>query len=902
MTQEFHLSITALGDDRYLIRTEDAAAGVPVAQAQVEWPVAEWLQMAQPAMDDPVLGLLQGQVDLSDRASGLHQLGQVLYQALFHDEAIRESWLRAQGIAQNRNEILRLRLGFKDSRLQRLPWEVLRHEQQPITTRGNQTFARYAANLLVTQTAELPALSGVDDTIRGLMVIAGPHDQERLQLLQEVHQVQATLAASTTQSTAIQIDILEQPDRSQLAQQLEHGNYQVLHYAGHSDFGSNGGDLSLVNRQTGLTERLSGDDLAGLLVNNHVALTIFNSCRSGHTAGDDADMDWRSQNLVQALVNRGVPSVIAMAERIPDAVAIAFTRLFYQNLRHGFPIDVSLSRTRQGLIASFGSDQHYWALPILYLHPEFDGYLTRRDRAADAQLNPDVLAAPEPDAPGLVPNGDSDAMPEEAMPEEGSLAEPPVTSPTVVTVLPPETTAETRPPLTDQPIGAGSTTTLLSQLETADLPEADDDELLATYVEQLSQNTAPTDESPMPADTAEVLIDENAHRTGMAIYDTLPDVPLPQRGLASPVASTASAPDPAIATTPELQRSPIKAIGNSSRPPEKPLLVWFALGLIGVVGMMGLSLVALRWADNDVANTEPVTTSNPPVVSAPNPTGTPAEPQPASPAADTLIRQAEAAIQGDRYADAREDLNLALDQALLGQATHGEVSDAIWPWVKDATQSDLLFIKGRIAWQEVKLIAADVQDFDSRFNQRTFIEQARSAWQQTDDTLIEGRIARGFAAYAENDWNDAIANWEAALALHDAQRERQPNPADNTPADSDILHAYAGLVLVHSRLGNMNLAGLEEDPGLSSASEADQAILNAEAEVERAAAQEYFLRLQEIDELNWMEPQQLSLVTPAPADELSWLWTLDLLNEWRQHYRTWEQATSSTVRPSPELE
>ena len=182
MTQEFHLSITALGSDRYLIRTEDTAAGVPVAQAQVEWPVEEWLQMAQPAMDDPVLGLLQGQVDLSDRSSGLHELGQALYRALFQDEAIRESWLRAQGIAQNRNEILRLRLGLKDSRLQRLPWEVLRHEQQPITTRGNQTFARYAANLLVTHTAELPALSGVDETIRVLMVISSPQDQDHLKL------------------------------------------------------------------------------------------------------------------------------------------------------------------------------------------------------------------------------------------------------------------------------------------------------------------------------------------------------------------------------------------------------------------------------------------------------------------------------------------------------------------------------------------------------------------------------------------------------------------------------------------------------------------------------------------------------------------------------------------------
>jgi len=135
VTQEFHLSITSLGSDRYLIRTEDAAAGVPVAEAQVDWPVEEWLQLAKPAMDDPVAGLLQGTVDLSDRASGLHQLGAKLYSALFQEESIRESWMRAQGIAQYAHEILRLRLGLKESRLQRLPWEVLQHGGQPITTR-----------------------------------------------------------------------------------------------------------------------------------------------------------------------------------------------------------------------------------------------------------------------------------------------------------------------------------------------------------------------------------------------------------------------------------------------------------------------------------------------------------------------------------------------------------------------------------------------------------------------------------------------------------------------------------------------------------------------------------------------------------------------------------------------
>ncbi|MGD1862519.1 MAG: CHAT domain-containing protein [Leptolyngbyaceae cyanobacterium] len=882
MTQEFHLSITALGSDRYLIRTEDTAAGVPVAEAQVEWPVDDWLQQAQPAMDDPLVGQLQGTVDLSDCSSGLHQLGQELYQALFQDDAIRESWQRAQGIAQHRNEILRLRLGLKDSRLQRLPWEVLRHDQQPITTRSNQTFARYGNHLLVEQTAETGHRPEPSELIQVLMVIASPEDQARLQLLKELRLIQALLAATDGQPAPIHIDVLEQPDRSQLAQKLEQGNYQVLHYAGHSDFGQNGGELSLVNRQTGLTERLSGDDLAGLLVNNQVTLTVFNSCRSGHTAGDDAAMDWRQQNLVQALVNRGIPSVIAMAERIPDEVAIAFTRLFYQNLRQGLPIDVSLSRTRQGLISGFGSDQSYWALPILYLHPEFDGYLTGRDRAAADQLNPDMLSITEPSLP-LPPAAASPSEPPVSIPAPvvtESLTELPsasAESPLSETPLPP-----------DQPLVEGAPTTFLNQLDGADLPEPDDDDLLASYVQQLSQTSVSNEEPLLPADAAEVLTEAPRQEPGLAIYNRLPEVPPPAEP--SPTTSAASIAERPQVQPPQMSSPAAKAATRSPRPFNNPLLVWLTLASFGVLSIVGLGWFAFRWVGDGSRS----------VVSRDDVTVTPTAPQPASPAAATLIRQAEDAIKSNRYADAREDFGAALNQSLQGKADPNEVSDTIWPWVDDATQPDLLFVKGRIAWQEAKLIESDQPDFDSRFNQRTFIEQARNAWEQTDDRFIEGRIARGFAAYAEGDWADAIANWEAALNLYDDQRQRQPNPAGNVPAAPVILHAYAGLVMTHTRLGNINLAGIEEDPGLSTASEEEQAVLLAESEIDLAIAQEYFQRLQSLDELNRMDPQVLGIVGDEPPEQYNWLWTLDQLEDWRRNYRYWSEETRSTVISEPE--
>lgn len=396
MIQEFEISITTISGDQYLVRTENVAKGVQLAEEKVHWPVAQWLEQSKVLMHDPLLGLLQGQSrhtlptragqsgQRSDRpesaeAATLVQLGQTLHSQLFQGQ-LHDSWVTAQGVAQNRQDLLRLRIGMKDSRLQQLPWEALHAGSRPLATGTDVIFSRYILDRRQSHSA-LAKASDSGQVLRILMVIAAPDDQERLELKQEVYHLQSELhpaAADADDDDApldVQLTLLEQPGRAELTQELDRGNYQVLHYAGHSNLGNAGGDLYLVSRQTGLTERLSGEDLAGLLVNNGIRLAVFNSCRGGYSA--DAQQGWQERNLAQALVNRGVPGVIAMTERIPDHVAITFTQLLYRNLKKGQSVDLSLNRTRQGLISAYGSHQFYWALPTLYMQPSYDGYLVK---------------------------------------------------------------------------------------------------------------------------------------------------------------------------------------------------------------------------------------------------------------------------------------------------------------------------------------------------------------------------------------------------------------------------------------------------------------------------------------------------------------------------------------------
>ncbi|QLE51404.1 CHAT domain-containing protein [Nostoc sp. C057] len=401
MTQEFHISVTPVGQNDYLVRTEQVAPGVPLAEELVTWPVADWLIAAGHLMNDPLKSVLQGdpftsgghESNIARNSVNLVALGQQFYNALFQG-TLRDSWITAQGIAQNHQQVLRLRLGLKDTRLARLPWEVMHAGDRPLATGPYVAFSRFQSGILGGSPlrSRNSFTTREQGSVKVLMVIASPSDQARLDLQKqeaiklqaELHRQTSRLAEGNNRFPEIELTVLDQPGREELTQALEQGRYQVLHYSGHSNLGGNGGEIYLVSRRTGLTEILSGDDLAGLLVNNNIQMAVFNSCLGAYTAASDPSGDTGERNLAESLVKRGIRSVLAMSERIPDEVALTLTQLFYRNLSQGYPVDLCVSRVRQGLISAYGSHQMYWALPILYLQPESDGFLSEEIEVSES--------------------------------------------------------------------------------------------------------------------------------------------------------------------------------------------------------------------------------------------------------------------------------------------------------------------------------------------------------------------------------------------------------------------------------------------------------------------------------------------------------------------------------------
>ena len=799
MTQEFHISVTLVGQNDYLVRTEQVAPGVPLAEELVTWPVADWLAAAGHLMNDPLNSVLQGDAIVRNSVN-LAALGQQLYNELFQG-TLRDSWITAQGIAQNHQQVLRLRLGIKDNRLARLPWEVMHDSRRPIATGPYIAFSRYQSGMV--GTSRLPSNMPTppdEGGIKVLMVIASPSDQDRLDLLkQEAIHLQAELHRQSPHSEnggyflpEIQLTLLEQPGREELTQALEQGRYHVLHYSGHSNLGPNGGEIYLVSGRTGLTEKLTGDDLAGLLVNNNIQMAVFNSCLGAYGASDE-NAETGERNLSESLVRRGIRSVLAMSERIPDEVALTLTQLFYRNLNHGYPVDLCVSRVRQGLISAYGSHQMYWALPILYLQSEFDGYLSPGlYLPTSAELG---YAAPMTTTQRYSDLGDDSEM---SLPIDDMMSSPNSQDTSELDWL-----------------GESTWGDLVDEIEDYDDPNyAEDSALVSDLFRQLDQQKAIDDDSM----TTELIDNPDEESIpGIEVSEDLSSLDREVEKWREARAARENLPRPNVSSQAEqtgfigqqggslvpLNELSARGIPNdwdnsqvAASTRDRISVVEPGVArrrgggnkLLPLVGALGagaiLAAVGINWWQSQPMSVLP----NIPETARLQPNGNNSQPNFKTEKTEIVTAYAtEKLSQGDL------DAGLKAVEALLDRNALPAAQAALDLIPQDKIDNPSVnFYRGRLAWQSV-------QTGDKKYS----VDDARRFWETAvkaqPDSLIYNN-ALGFAYYAEGNLNLANDSWFKALSM--AVKDQKPTATNMNSAASasvkpmrDDLNAYAGLAL-----------------------------------------------------------------------------------------------------------
>lgn len=291
--------------------------------------------------------------------------------------AIRNSWAQTRGIAIGQNKPLRLRLDIRDPNLIPLPWEIM----QPAP--GKQSISLNRQFLFSRTTSDVDPLAPQrsQDRLNILLVLgesSAPNHQS-LQLQEEARSLSEAIERRTEESNYARpfspvtpnVDILLQPTPAELMQALERGIYNVFFYAGHGIPAPDGGLLFLRHQAT-----INGTELAQVLVRNQVVLAVFNACWGAQPDRLERTTIPRS-SLAEVLIHHGVPAVLGMRDAIADREALSFIQVFTEALSDRLSIDRAVAIARQHLLTLYKFNQPAWTLPILYMHPEFEGELIK---------------------------------------------------------------------------------------------------------------------------------------------------------------------------------------------------------------------------------------------------------------------------------------------------------------------------------------------------------------------------------------------------------------------------------------------------------------------------------------------------------------------------------------------
>ncbi|MEM7028678.1 MAG: CHAT domain-containing protein [Chloroflexota bacterium] len=290
-----------------------------------------------------------------------------LFDWLLTDDTLKTAWAEAKGQYPQRR--IRFRVDAEAPELHAIPWELLRegHEavSQDVASSASTPFSRYLAGKWS------PGSPVLQRPIKMLVAIANPDNlMEDYELSQIDIEEEMAMLEEATDSLEVELTELPQPcTLSALETALKDG-YHVLHFIGHGMFSKRNKEARLyLADDDNKVNLVNESDFAAMLSrqlvdtedesDNALRLVFLASCQTATRSSSDA-----FRGFAPALVNVGVPAVMAMQDLVPIETARAFSQTFYQQvLKHG-QVDLASNEARSALMTG---DLPGAAIPVLFM-------------------------------------------------------------------------------------------------------------------------------------------------------------------------------------------------------------------------------------------------------------------------------------------------------------------------------------------------------------------------------------------------------------------------------------------------------------------------------------------------------------------------------------------------------
>jgi len=294
----------------------------------------------------------------SSELIAVKQCGESLFDAVFTGEvytcfAMSREWSREQGRG------LRIRLHIEVPEFHDYPWELLYNSK-------TKQFLALSTDTPIVRYFELPFPEHpllVEMPIKILVMISSPEGFPPLNVDDEWNKLESAFAPLIQRGLVV-LERLQRPTLGELQKALRRDQFHIFHFIGHGKFvvHKQDGVLLMEEELNGRGRPVSGQYL-GVLLHDHqwLRMVVLNACEGARTSQSDP-----YAGVAQALVQQGIPAVIAMQFPIFEDSAVEFAYEFYGAIADGFPVDASISEARKAIFTT--GNETEWATPVLFMN------------------------------------------------------------------------------------------------------------------------------------------------------------------------------------------------------------------------------------------------------------------------------------------------------------------------------------------------------------------------------------------------------------------------------------------------------------------------------------------------------------------------------------------------------
>jgi hypothetical protein len=275
-----------------------------------------------------------------------------------------------KAIADLKQSPVELELHFEpeDTTMQRLPWEMMIEEEEPLGVSSGiiVSVARIVPG-------DEPKVSRAEIPLRVLFVVGYQPDQSLkpgAELL-AIRQISATPAPPVPQPRGgqnpkmpecvdVDLRVLSQATLPELRVVVEEFAPSVVHVVAHGRWDKNQSqilmtDCAEVNGEITTKEQpCTPESLLSNLRRTDGTLpqvVILNACHTGEATYDDSHLPFAAE-----LVRRGISVALGMSGEVIDSACRIFTRALYQSILDLKPLPVAAAHARRAVIATYNKD------------------------------------------------------------------------------------------------------------------------------------------------------------------------------------------------------------------------------------------------------------------------------------------------------------------------------------------------------------------------------------------------------------------------------------------------------------------------------------------------------------------------------------------------------------------